>query len=192
MPTSLIPNVNALIASANGEFISSTSSLGLNIGQVFLEIQSRLPRGSLLKWLEGNVQGITYNNVMNCMCQARRGLTDGSKTTEAPKQEEPTPSTMGYVYQHAYQNGKSYVGQTRQKPDARWNAQYNEILSFIRAIPKKSIASLLEDLFKDAWERADRKVIDEVAFELLDLAERYHIAKIGTVYPRGYNETAGG
>jgi len=142
-------------------------------------------RDGFSDWINSNCR-FSYSFVNSVIS----GLS-AAPTPETPKAPDST-SPMGYVYQHAYQNGKSYVGQTRQKPDARWNAQYNEILSFIRAIPKKSIASLLEDLFKDAWERADRKVIDEVAFELLDLAERYHIAKIGTVYPRGYNETAGG
>lgn len=89
-----------------------------------------------------------------------------------------------YIYCHTAPNGKRYVGQTRLKPEKRWNNGhgYDTQQHFKRAIDKYG------------WDNINHVVLCSVSSkEFADFLERWFIAKWNTTNPdNGYNHAKGG
>jgi group I intron endonuclease len=87
----------------------------------------------------------------------------------------------GYIYIHTSPSGKSYVGQTYQKPHRRWGIGgrgYNPNTPFGKAIKKYG------------WNAFEHRILDVIDFddvqELNQLEEDYMIL-FNTLLPDGYN-----
>ena len=90
---------------------------------------------------------------------------------------------MCVIYKYTSPEGKSYIGQTTKTPAQRASSNgynYRRSPYFYDAIKKFGFNSLKLEILEECQE-------DE-----LDDRERYWIAYYNTVYPNGYNATAGG
>ena len=88
----------------------------------------------------------------------------------------------GVIYKVEMQDvGVVYVGQTRQKPEARWRQH---------AVGRTALSRALR-LF-GAEEYFTFSVVEEVTVEKLDARERHWISHFGTLFPNGLNITPGG
>lgn len=103
---------------------------------------------------------------------------------QAESTEQPQPAgQMGVIYKiTCLVNGKSYVGQTRQKLNRR-------ISGHKTCKVKRGIDAAI-DLYK--WENFTVEVLEECPVELLNEREIFWIAKLNTKVPNGYNLTDGG
>ena len=89
----------------------------------------------------------------------------------------------GYIYKYTSPSGKSYIGQTTYsiKERAGHNGKsYKRCPEFYRAIQKYG------------YDNFDLEILAEVSKEQLDEAEIKYIQLFNTLFPCGYNLTAGG
>lgn len=93
----------------------------------------------------------------------------------------------GFIYKHTNTvTGKSYIGQTTQKPESRWGKD---------GCNYKSNRQLYRDILEYGWDSFTHEVIEEVKAkskvglkEKLDVAENKYILKYKTMLPEyGYN-----
>jgi len=92
---------------------------------------------------------------------------------------------MGVIYLlRNKQNGKCYVGQTRQKVAKRWAYHKNS--------PKCNKAYLANAIRAHGWESFEPSVICEIPNEELDDREILEIRERNTLAPHGYNLDGGG
>lgn len=94
----------------------------------------------------------------------------------------------GYIYEIKNKNtGKSYIGQTIQKPQKRWNNHNISTNTHIgRAINKYGRESFLYSII----EKTEVETKTELRLKLNEL-EKYYINKFNT-FKNGYNESNGG
>lgn len=91
---------------------------------------------------------------------------------------------MGYIYKIWNEvNDKLYIGQTSQKPQARWVGHKSD--------SKNGTTHLYNAMRKYGIEKFHMSVIEEVSDEQLDEREEYWIHHYDT-YKNGYNLTLGG
>lgn len=91
---------------------------------------------------------------------------------------------MGFIYKLRFSTGRAYVGLTRKTVGAR----FCEHASCVGDPRKKSV-------LYNAWRKHGAPILEvlaEVPDHLLLAAEVAAIAEHGTLYPNGYNTTAGG
>jgi group I intron endonuclease len=94
---------------------------------------------------------------------------------------------MGHIYKHTSPSGKAYIGQSMQKPEARWkqhvqDAMRGNDLIFGQAIRKYGPDAFTSEILHEGIDDPDE----------LDRLEVQAIAAHGTLIPEGYNMTTGG
>ncbi|MBR3746662.1 MAG: GIY-YIG nuclease family protein [Selenomonadaceae bacterium] len=109
-----------------------------------------------------------------------------AKQAESTEQAQPQLSgRMGVIYKiTCLVNGKSYVGQTRQKLNRR-------IIEHKRD-SSRGRPGIDAAIAKYGWENFTAEIIEECPVELLNEREIFWIAKLNTKVPNGYNLTDGG
>jgi group I intron endonuclease len=92
---------------------------------------------------------------------------------------------MGVIYQlRNKQNGKCYVGQTRQKVAKRWYQHRTSLPS-----NESYIANAIR---AHGWESFEPSIVCEIPNEELDAREILEIRERNTIAPNGYNLASGG
>lgn len=91
----------------------------------------------------------------------------------------------GYIYKHTNKkNGKIYIGQTKQKPEKRWNngKGYQNSTLFWNAI------------IAEGWNNFTHEILEEnIPIDQLNEKEQYYIKKYKSDEDKyGYNMTSGG
>lgn len=84
----------------------------------------------------------------------------------------------GFIYRIDFENGKSYIGQTRNSVHERMIAHNNQQMLVDRAIRKGNPYTV--------------SIISECPLDVIDVAERYCILHFKTLRPNGYNILLGG
>jgi len=90
---------------------------------------------------------------------------------------------MGFIYKITSPSKKMYVGQTKNKPQKRWNEHCKQ---------SSGCVALKNAITKYGLENMTFEVVEECADELLNDREHHWIRDLNTLSPHGYNLRTGG
>ena len=92
---------------------------------------------------------------------------------------------IGYVYVHINKiNGKTYIGQTIQKPEKRWGINGKRYL-------EGSQVKFARAILKYGWDNFEHIILYKGCSAMLDLLEEMYIKKYDSIN-NGYNSESGG